>query len=194
MSSDAEIIAASTADSRAFEAIFDRHYATIYSYLARRGGVDLAEHLAAETFVVAFAGRRRYDSDRPDARPWLLGIATNLLRHHRRSEERRLRAYARLDQTDSSPSEADAADARVDASRAVPALVQGLAALPATDRDALLLLAWADLTYQEIAQALRVPIGTVRSRLHRARRRMRELLRASGQYRAETEGDRAVSG
>jgi RNA polymerase sigma-70 factor (ECF subfamily) len=111
----------------------------------------------------------------------LLGIATNLVRHHRRAEVRRLRAYERLEVAQAEDLEEDAVAARADAAAAGPWIACALARIPDADRDALLLLAWADLTYAEIAIALEIPIGTVRSRIHRARQRLRELLDPSGQ-------------
>ena len=180
--SDAQIIAASRVEPLVFAAVFDRHYDAVHRYLARRVGLDLADDLAAETFTTAFDVRRRYDTARPDARPWLFGIATNLLRHHHRGEARRLRAYARLDRPADPDGGFGGVEARLDAGRAGPAIADALTRLSAGDRDVLLLFAWADLRYEEIAVALRIPIGTVRSRLHRARRRVRELLGDSGQY------------
>ena len=180
--SDAQFIADSRVEPRAFAAVFDRHYDAVYRYLARRLGPDLADDLAAETFTTAFDVRRRYDTAHPDARPWLFGIATNLLRHHRRGEARRLRAYARLDRPTDPDGDFGGVEARLDASRAGPAIADALTQLVAGDRDVLLLFAWAGLRYEEIAVALRIPVGTVRSRLHRARRRVRELLGESGQY------------
>ena len=180
--SDAQIIAASRVEPLVFAAVFDRHYDAVHRYLARRVGSDLADDLAAETFTTAFDARRRYDTTRPDARPWLFGIATNLLRHHHRGEARRLRAYARLDRPADPDGGFGGVEARLDARRAGPAITEALNRLSAGDRDVLLLFAWADLRYEEIAVALRIPIGTVRSRLHRARRRVRELLGDSGQY------------
>jgi RNA polymerase sigma factor (sigma-70 family) len=180
--SDAQIIAASRVESLAFAAVFDRHYDAVHRYLARRVGFDLADDLAAETFTTAFDVRRRYDTAHPDARPWLFGIATNLLRHHRRGEARRLRAYARLDRPDEADDAFGGVEARLDASRAGSAIAEALMRLSVGERDVLLLFAWADLRYEEIAVALRIPVGTVRSRLHRARHRVRELLRQSGQY------------
>ncbi len=180
--SDAQIIAASRVEPLVFAAVFDRHYDAVHRYLARRVGLDLADDLAAETFTTAFDVRRRYDTARPDARPWLFGIATNLLRHHHRGEARRLRAYARLDRPADPDGGFGGVEARLDAGRAGPAIADALTRLSAGDRDVLLLSAWADLRYEEIAVALRIPIGTVRSRLHRARRRVRELLGDSGQY------------
>jgi RNA polymerase sigma-70 factor (ECF subfamily) len=180
--SDAQIIAASRVEPLVFGVVFDRHYDAVHRYLARRVGSDLADDLAAETFTTAFEVRRRYDTAHPDARPWLFGIATNLVRHRRRGEARRLRAYARLDRPADPDGGFGGVEARLDAGRAGPAIADALNRLSAGDRDVLLLFAWADLHYEEIAVALRIPVGTVRSRLHRARRRVRELLGDSGQY------------
>lgn len=178
---DAALIAASLDTPVTFAAVFDRHYDFVHRYLGRRVGPDLADDLASETFTTAFRVRASYDHARSDARPWLLGIATNLVRHHRRAEVRRLRAYARLEIAQASGIEEDAVAARADADVAGPRIARALARIPDADRDALLLLAWADLTYPEIARALEIPIGTVRSRIHRARQRLRELLDPTGQ-------------
>jgi RNA polymerase sigma factor (sigma-70 family) len=177
--SDRAAIAASIDDPRAFVVVFERHFDAIFRYLRRRVGRDRAEELAAETFTTAFASRHRFDSRAADARPWLYGIAVNLLRHHYRTEERELRAHARsaVDPLRSEEVELD----RIDAASA--ARVAGaIAELAPSEREVLLLYAWAELSYREIAEALGVPVGTVRSRLSRARRRIRELLAASGQY------------
>jgi RNA polymerase sigma-70 factor (ECF subfamily) len=166
--SDAQVIARARTDPRAFAAIFDRHHEAIHSYLRRRLDGPIAEELASETFTRALHGLGRYDHERADALPWLYGIAANLARRHRRTEVRRLRAYAR---TGVDPLADDHGDApsRLDAAAAGPRLAAALAALRPDDREALLLLAWAELSYDEIAAALRIPVGTVRSRLHRAR-------------------------
>jgi RNA polymerase sigma factor (sigma-70 family) len=150
--------------AEAFEELFERQFDSIYGYLARRVGPELARDLASETFTRAFAARKRYDPARGDARPWLYGIANNLLRRHYRDEERRLRALARhgVRREDTPPEESRLADA--------------LATLPPEERDVLLLFAWADLGYGEIAAALDVPVGTIRSRLHRARAHIRAAL------------------
>ncbi len=179
--SDADVITASQDEPAEFAAIFDRHFDAIHRYLARRVGSVLADDLASEAFTIAFDIRGRYDVSRPNARPWLFGIATNLVRHHRRGEVRRLKAYARLDRASETGADPDGIADRLDAARAATALGDALSRIPARDRDALLLFAWADLRYEEIAAALGIPVGTVRSRLHRARRRLRELLAASGQ-------------
>jgi RNA polymerase sigma factor (sigma-70 family) len=158
-----------------FAAIFDRHFDAVHAYLQRRIGRDLADELAAETFLIAFDNRARYDVSRPSARPWLFGIATNLLHRHHRYELRELRAYARS-AADPILDAFDGVDARIDASSIRRELVDALTRVPADELDALLLFAWADFSYTEIAQALEIPVGTVRSRLSRARARIRGAL------------------
>ena len=92
---DADAIRRSLAEPAAFGAVFDRHFAAVHAFAQRRVGAELAEEVAAEAFARAFAARRRYDAAHADALPWLLGIATNLMRRHWRTEKRRLAAYAR---------------------------------------------------------------------------------------------------
>jgi RNA polymerase sigma factor (sigma-70 family) len=177
---DAEVIAASGEDARVFAVVFDRHYDSIASFLRRRLDSALADELAAETFFRAFDGRGRYDTARPDARPWLFGIAANLVSRHRRAEARRLRAFARVVERPSHDAGLDAINARLDAIAVSAALAAGLASLRVSERDVLLLHAWAELTYQQIAEALQIPVGTVRSRLHRARCALRATLEQHG--------------
>ena len=147
-----------------FAEIFHRYHSELYRYLRRRVGGQLAGDLAAETFVTAFARRGAYRPESPNARPWLYGIAHNLLRNHRRQEQRQLAAYA------GAAAEFSAADSRADAAAVRARLAQLLARMPVGDRDVLLLLAWADMSYAEVAQAIGIPVGTVGSRLNRARR------------------------
>lgn len=176
---DAQIISISAADPDRFGEIFDRHFPAIHRYVHRRVGRGLADDLASETFWVAFNGRSRFDPTRDDAAPWLYGIAANLLRDHHRSERRRLLAYAKTGVDPILDGGFDAVDARLDADAGWPAVARALARLTPDDRETLLLYAWADLTYREIGEALSVPIGTVRSRLSRARRQVHEILVAS---------------
>ena len=173
--SDSDAIAASHSTPASFAAIFDRHFDAVHAYLQRRIGRDLADELAAETFLIAFDRRAGYDVTRPDARPWLFGIATNLLHRHRRLERRQLRAYARS-AADPVLDAFEGVDARIDASSMRRELVDALAGVPAEELDALLLFAWADFSYAEIGEALAIPTGTVRSRLSRARGRIRAAL------------------
>lgn len=172
---DSDAISASTASPADFAEIFDRHFEAVHAYLQRRIGRDLADELAGETFLIAFDTRARYDVSRPDARPWLFGIATNLLRRHHRHELRQLRAYARS-AADPVLDAFDGVDARIDASSLRRELVDALTRVPVEELDALLLFAWADFSYAEIGQALEIPTGTVRSRLSRARARIRAAL------------------
>lgn len=173
---DAELIARSFDDPRAFMPLVERHQRVLFGYLARRVGRDLAEDVTSETFTRAFALRHRFDMERDDARPWLFGIATNLLRNHARSEVRQLRAYTRHGVDDRTHADEAASHSRVDASAQSPELASALAALKPGDREALLMYAWNDMSYEEIAEALGIPVGTVRSRLNRARRIVQEHL------------------
>jgi RNA polymerase sigma factor (sigma-70 family) len=159
---DAQAIGASIVDPGVFAVLFDRHFDAIHGYAQRRVGRDVADEIAAETFTRAF-DRRRYDMTRADARPWLLGIAANLMRRHWRTERRRLDAYAR-----------SAARGQTELPDPLAGeLAAALNAMPRREREPLLLFVWADLTYDEIAVALELPLGTVRSRISRARARLR---------------------
>ncbi len=127
----------------------------------------------AETFLIAFERRRSFDGPAEAVRPWLFGIATNLLRRHHRAEARMLRALARNGHRGEAAGGLDLVDAQVDADGDRFRIGAALQALAAIDREAILLYAWADLTYDGIATATGVPIGTVRSRINRARRKLR---------------------
>ena len=156
---DAELIGRSQREPEAFGDVFDRHVAAVHAFAQRRVGRDLAEEVAAETFARGFEARGRYEAVHDDALPWLLGIASNVLRRHWRTERRRLDAYARAARHER-PGAAPDPDGDV---------LRAVARLPRRQREVLLLAAWADLSYAEIARALGLPVGTVRSRLARAR-------------------------
>jgi RNA polymerase sigma-70 factor (ECF subfamily) len=174
--SDAHVIERSVACPEEFSLIFDRHAAGVRGYLRRRIGSLAADDLLAETFLIAFERRTRYDATVAGARPWLLGIATNLLRRFARSEVRAYRALARTGVDRIVPPIEDQVADRVDAGATRRALAAALASLNRGDRDAILLYAWAELSYEQIAEALDIPVGTVRSRLHRARRKLQVAL------------------
>ena len=173
---DAELIAASRDSPDEFALVFDRHAVAIHRYIARRLGTAEADDLLGQTFLLAFERRQRYDVTHADALPWLYGIATNLIHRRRRDEIRQYRAYARSATDSSSGSFDNELADRLDAAAAGRTLSAVLAGLRSVERDVLLLFAWEDLSYPEIAQALDIPIGTVRSRLHRARRALRSAL------------------
>ena len=164
--SDGRLLQRSLDDPRAYGEVFERHFDALFGYAARRVGRQLAEEIATETFTQAFDRRRTFDFDRDDAAPWLFGIAANLLRRHWRTERRRLAAYARS--TERSASQPDDVP-RLD-------VLVALDQLSGDEREALFLFAVADLSYEETAAALSVPVGTVRSRLARARERVRRVV------------------
>ena len=173
---DAALIQRSWHEPEAFAALYDRHAIPIYRFAGRRLGDQMADDVVAETFLAAFRRRKRYDLRRKDARPWLYGIAANVIGKHRRAEVRMLRAFARTGLDPVADGHSDRVDSQVCAAAVQRDLAAALAGLPAGDRDVLLLIAWADLSYEETAAALRIPVGTVRSRLNRARRKVREAL------------------
>lgn len=179
---DAAIIGRSVRDPECFARVFDRYYVVIHGYVARRLGQGLADDLASETFLIAFAKRDRYDQSRADARPWLFGIASNLVARHHRAEHRRYRATARTGVDEVSESHADQVVVRLDAMARRSALAAALSEIPAKDRDVLLLVAWAELTSEQAGQALGIPAGTARSRLHRARQRIQVALERIGHH------------
>ena len=174
---DAELIASSLRDPEAFTRLFERHWEAVHRFCSSRAGAA-GEDIAAESFRVAFDRRWRFDARYSDARPWLFGIANNLLRDHFRSarrEAQKLSRSAALDALTKGGDELNPLERQMLGTELAAALKD----LPAVDRDALLLLAWADLDYDQIARALGVPIGTVRSRIHRARQRVRAYLETS---------------
>jgi RNA polymerase sigma factor (sigma-70 family) len=175
---DGEAIAASIADPQRFGQVFDRHVDAIYGYVCRRVGRTSAEELTSETFARAFDGRERFSGE--DALPWLYGIASNLIRHHARAERRQLAAYARVASRDAKDRVDDEVEGRLDAAAMAPALAEALRRLRPDERDVLLMHAWQGLSYRDIADALGIAIGTVGSRLTRARATVREVLRGCG--------------
>ncbi len=182
LESDAEVIRRSLTQPDVFAGLYDRYAPDIHRYAARRLGDGSADDLTAETFLAAFRTRSRYDLSRENARPWLYGIAANLIGKQRRAEIRGLRALARTGTDPVAESWVDRADSRVVAESAHGPLAGALAGLSAGDRHVLLLVAWADLSYPEVAEALGIPLGTVRSRLNRARRKVRGALGADPSF------------
>ncbi|GAB3742754.1 RNA polymerase sigma factor [Amycolatopsis oliviviridis] len=173
---DAEVIARSVTSPDRFSAIFDRHAAHIHRYLVRRIGPAAAEDALGETFLIAFRKREGYDTERRDARPWLYGIATNLVAQRRRDEVRELKLREALGPPPDEEGHAERVADQVTAAAMGKLLDSALAELADGDRDTLTLFAGEGLSYEEIAAALGIPLGTVRSRLNRARRKVREAL------------------
>jgi RNA polymerase sigma factor (sigma-70 family) len=162
-STDAEVLARSAVEPTAFAILYERHHIAVRRYVARRVGTETGEDLASEVFIRAFRGRESCRSDHASALPWLLGVANHVVADHRRQEHRRLKALQRLAAT--TPESVEHEDRGVSAE-----LVANLRRLSERDRDALLLVVWGELSYEEVADALGLPVGTVSSRIARARR------------------------
>ncbi|GIL26086.1 RNA polymerase sigma factor [Actinocatenispora comari] len=175
-SSDAELAAGLRDDPAQFAAVYDRYFPVIYRYVAGRLGPQHADDVAAETFLVAYAKRDRFDPARGALRPWLFGIATNVVRQHRRVEARRYRLLARMPAEIAVESPEDRAVDRAAAGRLRPRLARALRSLPARDRDVLLLVTLGQLSYDEVGESLGIPPGTAGSRLNRARTKLRTAL------------------
>jgi RNA polymerase sigma factor (sigma-70 family) len=155
----------------AFVEVVQRHEAAVHAFLARRAGRQAADDLLGEVWLRAFAARAGYDPARAGARPWLYGIARNVLRAHWRA-----RPHPGVAAEPESADPWDDVVDRLDSATQAQTLVSALRALPVPERDVLLLVAWEQLTPAEAAVVLGVPQGTVRSRLHRARAALRPLL------------------
>jgi RNA polymerase sigma-70 factor (ECF subfamily) len=175
---DWAVLAESRVDPDHFVTLFDRYYGEINRYAGSRLGTGVAEDVASETFLIAFRRRAAFDPGVGvgQVRSWLYGIATNLIHRHRRDEERRYRAMARIPDEPSDAGHDERVAVRLSAERIRGELATALAALPAGDRDVLLLTALGGLDHHEIAAALGIPYGTVCSRLNRVRRKVRAAL------------------
>lgn len=181
--SDAVVIASSVEDPAQFGKIFDRYFDAIWSYAVSRVGREEGADVASQVFTLAFEQRQRFDVDYESARPWLYGIARNLIRRRFRSRARGDRAFSRLAgasawQTDD---HATGVIERVDAQTRLALVMKALDQMAPSDREMLLLHAWDGLSYAEIAATMGVPAGTVRSRLSRGRRKLEELVGPIGQ-------------
>jgi RNA polymerase sigma factor (sigma-70 family) len=183
---DEQVMRASLRDAAAFSTIFERHHPVIWRFLARSAGRQAADELAGEVFLVAFRRRASYDAKRGSVRSWIYGIAANQLRERDRRAARSYRAVLRLAGRRESDGVAPAADESSPAlQRAGTDLVlRCLQGLGPIDREVLVLFAGERLSYEEIAAALAVPVGTVRSRLARARGQLRDAM----ELQAATDG------
>jgi len=182
----------------AVRSLFVAHAVDLHAYASRRVGRDLADDVVAETFRQAIESWDRYDAAIGSARGWLFGITTNLLRRHWRTERRRLTALRRsggeAGVLDLDPSAG--VDDRLDADVEVSRVIDAVAELDPDDRDLLSLVSWERMPHAEIAEVLSIPVGTVRSRLHRIRRQLEhataQSVKAGGDQHSDPEpkGDR----
>ncbi|MER5480628.1 sigma-70 family RNA polymerase sigma factor [Streptomyces sp. NPDC002734] len=178
---DEALLTRAARDGSAFETLVRRHSTALHGYFARRAP-EAADDLLSECWLQAYTTRRGFDAGRGSARAWLFGVARNVLSTHwRRAVHRSV----------GSPGDGaggdcwEAVDARLDAAALAPELRRRLADLPADERELLLLVAWEQLSPTEAAAAVGVPAGTARSRLHRARTRLRDHLRARTELTGE---------
>jgi RNA polymerase sigma-70 factor (ECF subfamily) len=159
--------------ARLYSELFERHAQAIYGFCVRRtGDAALAEDLTSIVFLEAWRRRDDVDLDTRPALPWLFGVATNVLRNQRRTQLRHRAALGRLGPLGDTPDRADETAARIDAERAARQFLPALKALPRREREVLALCWFTELTYSEVADALGIPIGTVRSRAARGRARI----------------------
>jgi RNA polymerase sigma-70 factor (ECF subfamily) len=167
---------AAAGEPAAFGALYERHARAIYNYLFRRcADWSLAEDLTSVAFLEAYRRRTSVAIEEDKVLPWLYGVATNILRNQRRSLRRHSDALGRLPAPEPAASTEAVAAGRVDAERRMRAVLAALDDLTKDELDVLALCVWSDLSYDDAAAALAIPVGTVRSRLSRARRRLAEL-------------------
>ncbi|MGW1200798.1 RNA polymerase sigma factor [Streptomyces sp. NPDC002536] len=163
-------------DRDAFAQLYEEHARTVYNHAYRlTGDWSTAEEVMSETFLEAWRTRERLEPDGDSLRPWLLGIATNKARNANRSFGRRLAFLARRPAPEPVADFADEAAGRIDDARHLAAVRRALDGLRRPEREVLVLCVWSGLDYAQIAEALDIPVGTVRSRLSRARARLRRL-------------------
>ena len=167
--SDSDLVRRSFKEPEIFEIIFDRYFCSIHSYFARRVGEIAADDLASDSFCIAFERRRNFNLQSVSIGPWLFGIANNLLKSRLLRDAVVSESIQRF-VTPVGQFELVGELGRVGAA---------VAALDETDRESLLLFAWDGLSYEEISIALQIPPGTIRSKIHRARRQLRDRLRVS---------------
>lgn len=172
--------AARQGDASRFGILFDRHARAIYNFCFRRcGNWVVAEDLTSVVFLEAWRRRSIY-LENQSALPWLYGIAVNVTRSQHRSLRRYQAALSRLPAPDDIPDQADDVVGRGDDEDRIREVLVAIRQLPQREQDVIALVAWEGLTYEEVAVALGIPVGTVRSRLSRGRHRLQELIDRSG--------------
>ncbi|MER7315768.1 RNA polymerase sigma factor [Streptomyces halstedii] len=163
-------------DREAFAALYEEYARTVYNHAYRlTGDWSTAEEVMSDTFLTAWRTRHQVEPEGDSLRPWLLGIATNKARNANRGTGRRLAFLARRPAPEPVADIADTTAGRIDDARRIAAVQQALGRLRRQEREVLALCVWSGLDYAQAAEALGVPVGTVRSRLSRARTRLRRL-------------------
>ncbi|WIN00491.1 RNA polymerase sigma factor [Actinoplanes oblitus] len=163
-------------DTAAFGQLFEDHAHEVYRHVVRSSGSwSAAEDVVSLTFLEAWRLRAKLRPEGDSVLPWLLGIATNVLRNTRRTARRHAAALIRLPPAEAMPDFADEIVNRLRDSEQLAAATAALARLRPAEREVFTLCVWSGLDYAQAAEALDVPIGTVRSRLSRARTKLREM-------------------
>ncbi|GGZ15420.1 RNA polymerase sigma factor [Streptomyces poonensis] len=182
-----------TGDHDAFGELFDAYARSVYNHAFRlTGDRSAAEDVVSLTFLDAWRLRGRVDEEGGSLRPWLLGIATNVSRNTRRAARRHAAAMARLPRDEAVHDFADEIAGRLDDAAQLALVRTALARLRRAEREVLALCVWSGLGYAAAAEALGVPVGTVRSRLSRARAKLAKHMEPSA-GRGQSRGDRTTA-
>lgn len=164
-------------DRDAFAEIFDDHSRAVYAYAVRLvGDWATAEDIVSLTFLEAWKQRGKLRGEIGNVRAWLLGVATNVARNTTRAARRHRAAMSRLPPMEPLPDFSDGIVRQLQDTERLAAVARAVRRLKQADREVLCLVVWSELGYAETSAALGVPVGTVRSRLSRARRKLRELV------------------
>ncbi|MFE2888269.1 RNA polymerase sigma factor [Streptomyces graminifolii] len=167
-------------DHDAFGELFDAYARSVYNHAFRlTGDWAQAEDIVSLTFLDAWRLRGRLDEEGGSPRPWLLGIATNVTRNTRRAARRHAAAVSRLPRDEAERDFADEVAARLDDTAELALVRTALTTLRRAEREVLALCVWSGLDYRAAAEALGVPVGTVRSRLSRARAKLAKHVRSA---------------
>ncbi|GAA2444159.1 sigma-70 family RNA polymerase sigma factor [Actinomadura vinacea] len=162
-------------DEQAFGKLFDRYSRTVYNYCFRRtADWSAAEDLTSVVFLETWRRRAHVRLSADSLLPWLYRVATNVLHNHRRSLRRHRAALERVRALPAAPNDAVSAAARLEAEHEMREILASIRKLSRSDQEVLALCVWEGLGYAEAATALGVPVGTVRSRLARARKRLKQ--------------------
>jgi RNA polymerase sigma factor (sigma-70 family) len=162
-------------DHDEFGVLFTEHARAVYNHAFRlTGNWSAAEEVVSLTFLEAWRLRGMVRPEGGSLLPWLLGIALNVARNVSRAARRHQAAMSRLPQAQSVPDFADELAGRIDDAEQIRRVHAAIAGLRRPERDVLALCVWSGLDYAEAAEALAVPVGTVRSRLSRARRKLQD--------------------
>lgn len=170
--------AGESSDAVAFGRLFGRHAQAVYIFCARRtADLALAEDLTSITFLEAWRHRNRVPTAQVDsALPWLLGVANNVVRNARRGQHRYQAVLERLPVPSVAPPAEDQVVARSATEAGLRDALEAISALPEREQEVVMLVLWSGLSYEEAAMALAIPVGTVRSRLSRARSKLQVAL------------------